>query len=103
VITKIGGGILGPDGKTAINGLNVFRSLEFFAPGREFRILVGSATSYFASKQPTTFTAAITYSDQSKNSYTESITHDLLIYKDLPHAIERGGGASLTSRRGKAP
>jgi hypothetical protein len=103
VITKIGGRILGPDGKTAINGLNVFRNLEFFAPGREFRILVSSATFYFASKQPTTFTAVITYSDQSKNSYSESITHDLLIYKDLPHAIERREGAFPPSRHGKPP
>jgi len=53
VITKIGGKIVGPDGRKEINGLNVFRGVEFFAPGKEFRILMGSAVTYFSTKQPT--------------------------------------------------
>jgi len=89
VVTKIGGKILGPDGKKAVNDLNVFRSLEFFPPGKEFRILVGSAAAYFSSKQPTKFTAVITYSDGNKKGYDETITHDLTIYADLPHALLR--------------
>ena len=80
---------MGPDGKKAINDLAVFRSLEFIPPGREFRILVGSAATYFSTKQPTRFTAVITYSDGGKNSYSETINHDLSIYADLPHALER--------------
>lgn len=88
VITKIGGKIVGPDGKKAINDLNIFRALEFIPPAREFRIFVGSAATYFATKQPTKFTAVITYSD-GKNSYGETITHDLSIYEDLPHELER--------------
>jgi len=89
VVTKIGGKIIGPDGKKAINDLNLFRSLEFIPPGKEFRVLVGSAATYFSTKQPTKFTAVITYSDESKNSFTETIAHDLSIYTDLPHALER--------------
>jgi hypothetical protein len=89
VVTKIGEKIMGPDGKSDLNGLNLFRVLEFFAPGREFRILVGSATAYFASEQPTKFTAVITYSDQERNNYTETITHDLTVYKDLPYEVVR--------------
>jgi hypothetical protein len=90
VTTKIGGKIIGPDGRKEINGLNIFRGVEFFAPGKEFRILMGSAATYFSSKQPDRFTAVIEYSDQKGNDYSESITHDLSIYKDLPHAVERG-------------
>lgn len=87
VAAKIAPQILGPDGKTPINGINLFRKLAFLAPGKEFRVLVGSAAVYFASvKQPTTFTAAISYHDQSDKGYAESITHDLLVYKDLPHS-----------------
>lgn len=87
VITKIGGRILGPDGKMIINDLNVFRAIEFFAPGKEFRILVGSAATYFSTKQPTRFTAVITYSDENKQDYSETIAHDLSIYQDLPHSV----------------
>jgi hypothetical protein len=89
VVTKIGGKIIGPDGKKAINDLAIFRSLEFIPPGKEFRILVGSAAVYFSTKQPTKFTAVITYSDASKNGYNESIAHDLSIYGDLPYEVER--------------
>jgi hypothetical protein len=89
VTTKIGGKILGPDGKVVINDLNVFRGVEFFAPGKEFRILVSSAAVYFSTKQPTKFTAVVTYSDENKKSYGETIAHDLSIYQDLPHAVRR--------------
>jgi hypothetical protein len=88
VITKIGGKIIGPDGTKVINDLNLFRSLEFFPPGKEFRVLVGSAATYFSAKQPTKFTAVITYSDANKKSYGETISHDLSIYADLPHALK---------------
>ncbi|MDA4115911.1 MAG: hypothetical protein OK442_05090 [Thaumarchaeota archaeon] len=89
VVTKIGGKIIGPDGKKTINDLNIFRSLEFIPPGREFRILVGSAQTYFANKQPTKLTAVMTYSDGNKNTYGETISHDLSIYADLPRELER--------------
>lgn len=88
VVAKIAPQILGPDGKTPINGISLFTKLSFFAPGKEFRVLVGAAAAYFASaKQPTTFTAAISYHDQSGKGFNESITHDLLVYKDLPHSL----------------
>jgi hypothetical protein len=89
VVTKIGGKIIGPDGKKAINDLNLFRNLEFIPPGREFRILVGSAATYFSTRQPTKFTAVITYSDESKKVYGETIAHDLSIFEDLPQELER--------------
>jgi hypothetical protein len=90
VVTKIGPKILGPDGKKAINDLRIFRGIEFFAAGKEFRILVGGASAFFSTKAPTKFTAAITYSDQAGNPYSESITHDLEIYRDLPHTPDFG-------------
>jgi hypothetical protein len=89
--TKIGGRITGPDGKMVINDLNVFRSVEFFAPGKEFHILVGSSFRYFSGKQPTRLTAVITYSDENGRSYSETINHDLTIYKGLPYRVDGGG------------
>ncbi len=87
VSTKLGPKIVGPDGKTEINSLNVFRKVEFFAPGKEFRVLLGYSTAYFAANQPTTIAAVITYSDQAGNHYSESVTHNLDIYQDLPHRV----------------
>ncbi len=88
VATKIGGKILGPDGKIVINDLNIFRGIGFFAPGREFRVLVGPSATYFATNQPMTFTAVISYSDESLATYSETITHDMAIYKDLPQMLD---------------
>ena len=88
VSTKLGPKIIGPDGKTEVNTLNVFRTIEFFAPAKQFRILVGYSTAYFAANQPTTLTAVINYSDQSGNHYSESITHNLDIYQDMPHRVD---------------
>ena len=88
VVTKIGGRIVGPDGKTVLNDINLFKMIEFFAPGKEFRVMIGSASAYFASDQPTTLTAAISYSDEGKNEYAETIIHDLAIYRDLPHPVD---------------
>jgi hypothetical protein len=50
---------------------------------------VGSAATYFSTNQPTKFTAVITYTDGGKNSYSETIPHDLSIYQDLPHSLDR--------------
>ncbi|MGA2665905.1 MAG: hypothetical protein ABSF83_13275 [Nitrososphaerales archaeon] len=88
VTTRIGGRIVGPDGRTTINDLNVFRGIAFFAPGREFRVLVGYAGAYFAAEQPARFTAAISYSDDQGARYAETITHDLAIYRDMPHSVD---------------
>jgi hypothetical protein len=87
VVTKISGKIVGPDGKKVINDLNVFRGVEFFSPGKEFRILLASASTFFSSTNPTKFAAVISYSDENGVSYSETINHDLAIYKDLPHEI----------------
>jgi len=88
VVAKISPEIIGPDGKTPVNGINLFRHLEFFAPGREFRVLISYAQTYFSSKQPTSITADISYRDQSNKGYAVSITHNLLIFKDLPQPVE---------------
>lgn len=89
VSTKIGPEITGPDGKTILNKLELFRNVEFFAPWKEFRVLVGSVTSYFASQtQPLRFTAVIAYSDQSGKRYSETIDHDLSIYRDLIYPLD---------------
>lgn len=88
VSTKLGPKIMGPDGRTEINTLNVFRGVDFFAPAKQFRVLVGYSTAYFAAGQPTKFTAVITYSDQSGSHYSESITHDLDIYRDMPRRVD---------------
>ena len=83
-MTKFGSSIVGPDGKKAINGLSVFRGVSFFAPGKTFRIFLGSAATFFATKQPTKFAVQVTYSGENGKNYSEVINHNLEVYRDLP-------------------
>lgn len=88
VCTKISPRIDGPDGKKAVNDLNVFRNVEFLAPGRDYSVLVGSAVGYFSAKQPSRVTAVISYSDGDGNGFSETIVHDLDIFRDLPRRLD---------------
>lgn len=88
VVTKIGPRIPGPDGVKPINELRIFGGVPYFAAGKEFSIPMGPAAARFSARQATKFKAAISYSDQSGNSYEESMVHDLEIYRDLPQKLD---------------
>jgi hypothetical protein len=85
VTTKLDRRIMGLGGRKDMNNLKIFKGVQFFAPGKEVRFLLDSAHSYYSRRQPTKFTAEISYSDVSGKKYKENITHDLAIYKDLPY------------------
>jgi len=93
VTTSLDKRITGLAGRRQINDLNILREIAFFPPQKTFTFLLDSAASYFARKEPTRFTATISYSDSAGNTYREEITHDLEIYRDLPYRVEGGGAA----------
>jgi hypothetical protein len=94
VSTALDKKVFGLAGTREINGLNIFKEITYFPPNKTFAFLLDSASSYFARKEPTRFTATISYSDGEGNEYTEKITHDLEIYRDLPYRV--GGSELLT-------
>ena len=87
VSTALDKKIVGLGGTREINGLNILKEITFFPPHKTFTFLLDSASSYFAREEPTTFTATISYSDSAGKAYSEKITHDLEIYRDLPYRI----------------
>jgi len=90
VSTTLDKRIVGLAGTREINGLNILKGIKFFPPHKTFTFLLDSASSYFARKEPTKFTATISYSDSAGKVYTEKITHDLEIYRDLPYRVDDG-------------
>ncbi len=88
VSTALDKKIVGLGGTREINGLNILKEITFFPPHKTFTFLLDSASSYFAREEPTTFTATISYSDSAGKAYSEKITHDLEIYRDLPYRID---------------
>jgi hypothetical protein len=79
----------GEGGNREISALPLFQSIEFLAPHKEIKVLIDSSAAYFARKEPTRLTARITYQNPERAKYTESILHDLEIYRNIGY-ITRG-------------
>lgn len=90
VSTTLDKKILGLAGTREVNELSILKEIAFMPPNKKLTFLLDSSSSYFARKQPTQFTATIKYSDGAGESYTEKITHDLEIYRDLPYRVDEG-------------
>ena len=60
----------------------ILRHLEFLPPGKRFRLPVDRFSSYVV-KQPMQVSASITYTDMDGRTCSDTIMHNLAIYKDL--------------------
>jgi hypothetical protein len=75
--------LMGMGGTTEVSDLPLFRSLEFLPGGKKITTLLDSSESYFCSKQPTQITTRISYKDANETNLTQTIRHNLEIYRDL--------------------
>lgn len=98
VSTTLDKKIMGLGGTKAINELRILKEITYFPPRKRFTFLLDSASSFFARKEPTRFTATISYSDSNGTSYTENITHDLEIYRDLPYRVDERSDKTDSTR-----
>ena len=78
----------GLGGARKMNGLGLFKRIEFLAPGKEIRTLLDSSASYFARDEPTLLTATVSYRTAAGERRRHAITHDLSIYRDLAYVPE---------------
>ncbi len=85
VTTSFNTAFSGLGGTQDTSSLPVFRSITFLAPDKEIRTMLDTSTSYFQRKQPTTIRATVSYRDRMNNTYSDVITHDLDIYKDIAY------------------
>jgi hypothetical protein len=73
----------GLGGTESIPELPLFRNLEFLAPSRSIRTFLDSSAAFFARGEPERISATITYSDRTGCHYSNTICHDLTIYRDI--------------------
>lgn len=66
-----------------ISSLKIFQSLKFLPAGKKIKILVDLFQSYVVSKQPMEINMVISFRNKSKQTFKNSIQHDLSIYKDF--------------------
>ena len=75
--------LVGIRGQKTISKMQLFRSVEFVPPGKEFLQLLDPVADWFQQDRPSRYTITITYSDRDGNEFRERIVHNLDIYKDL--------------------
>ncbi len=83
VTTRFDKPLVGLEGRKRISDLQLFKNLAFIPPGKEFSQFVDAVDSWFKRRQPSKIKVTITYRDRERRAFTETILHDLRIYKDL--------------------
>lgn len=78
--------LMGVEGTVEVSDLPLFRALTFLPGGKEISTLLDTSTSYFRSKQPTQITTRIVYRDFRGVKFSNSIHHNLEIYRDIGYA-----------------
>ena len=78
--------LMGCNGSVDVSALPLFRSLEFLPGGKDISTILDSTVSYFRSKQPVQITANISYRDSRGKKFSNSIRHNLEIYRQIAYA-----------------
>jgi hypothetical protein len=77
--------LTGLGGDRRVDRLQLFRRLEFLAPGREIRVLLDRSALFFAREQETAFEARVTWQSDEGRRRSRTIRHDLAAYRDFPY------------------
>lgn len=89
VVTRFDQPFRGLGGTRDVPALALFRALPFMPPGKQFTHLVDPLAVYLQRGEPTRLTATITYTDRDGHGYSETVPHDLEVYRELAEAIPR--------------
>lgn len=82
--------LMGCTGAVDISALPLFHALEFLPGGKDISTILDTSVSYFRSKQPLKITADISYHDSHGNKFSNTIRHNLEIYRDITYAAPAG-------------
>src|SRR5437763_2178405 len=83
--------LMGVGGRVEVSALPLFSALEFLPGGKEITTFLDSSASYYGSKQPLQITARIAYKDASGAKLTNTIRHNLEIYREIGYAVQVAG------------
>ena len=75
--------VLGMQKTKNISSLRIFHLLKFLPPGKKIKMFVDLFQFYLASKQPLQIKTDIFFRNELKQTFQNSIQHDLSIYKDF--------------------
>src|SRR5258707_380881 len=75
--------LMGIEGTVDVSALPLFRQLEFLPGGKEITTYLDRSASYFRSQQPVEITAQITFADAAGEKHSNTIRHNLEIYRAI--------------------
>ncbi|MHC4267650.1 MAG: hypothetical protein ACYSTS_04220 [Planctomycetota bacterium] len=73
----------GVEGTKNFSELPLFRCIEFLPPQKEIKTFLDKSISYFGRNEPTIISAVVQYESSFKKKYSQTMTHNLEIYKEL--------------------
>ncbi|MCX7708803.1 MAG: hypothetical protein N2484_03020 [Clostridia bacterium] len=75
--------LLGVEGAKDISKLPLFKNIEFLAPHKKIRTFLDTSASFFKHNKTAIIHAVVSYQCRDHKKFTEAITHDLEIYKQI--------------------
>ena len=75
----------GVGGEREVSSLPLFKGIPFLAPRRRIATFLDTSAAYFARREPTAISAAVSYADSDGAAYEAVIRHDLRIYRDVSY------------------
>ncbi len=100
VATKFDQPLHGLQGRKCISDLQLFRRVDFIPPGKEFIQFMDPVATWFTKRRSAKVGVTITYADREGRRYSERITHDLRVYRDLGYTRTAQSGGSNGARSG---
>jgi hypothetical protein len=85
VRVRFEGPLNGLGGERRIDRLQLFRRLEFLAPGRRIHVFLDRSALFFAREEPTELAARVTWRTDEGARRSRTIRHDLGAYRDFPY------------------
>lgn len=76
-----------------ITEMPILRRLEFMPPGKKVRLFVDRFSAYVKAKQPMQLEFSITYFDRERRQQTDTIRHNLAIYRGIITSNGKNGKA----------
>ena len=73
----------GGGGSLGVSEQALFQNIEFLAPRKRIVTFLDTSSSYFGRGEPTRITAKIHFQDSQGKEYSNTVRHDLEIYKTL--------------------
>jgi hypothetical protein len=79
----------GMGGAKRVSAQGLFRNIEFLGPAREISTLLDHCAVYLARGEPARIIASVTYGDMEGVAFSDTMTHDLGIYRDVAYVDPR--------------